>query len=123
MVVGGGAQMASSAVTRFAERLNVGVIASNAGKGVVSDDHELSLGGGIISPAVQAHLGAAEVVLAIGTELGEADSFIYDLPVNGKVIRIDIDPARFSDAFPATVAIQGDAGSACEQIARCAGRS
>ena len=116
MTVGGGAQLASEAVTRLAERLNVGVIASNAGKGVVSDDHELSLGGGIISPAVQAHLGAAEVVFAIGTELGEADSFIYDLPVNGKVIRIDIDPARFSDAFPATIAVQGDARSACEQL-------
>ena len=116
MTVGGGAQLASEAVARLAERLNAGVIASNAGKGVVSDAHELSLGGGIISPAVQAYLGDAEVVLAIGTELGEADSFIYDLPVNGKVVRIDIDPARFSDAFPATVAIQGDARAACEQL-------
>ena len=116
LAVGGGAQRASDAVTRLAEKLNAGVIASNAGKGVVSDEHELSLGGGIISPAVQAHLGTAEVVLAIGTELAEADSFIYDLPVNGKVIRIDIDPARFSDAFPATVAVQGDARAACEQL-------
>lgn len=116
MVVGGGAQNASVEVTRLAEYLNVGVIASNAGKGVVADTNGLSLGGGVISPAVQAYLAQAEVVLAIGTELGEADSFIYDLPVNGKVIRIDIDPARFNDAYPATVAIQGDARSACEQL-------
>jgi 5-guanidino-2-oxopentanoate decarboxylase len=65
---------------------------------------------------VQAYLAQAEVVLAIGTELGEADSFIYDLPVNGKVIRIDIDADRFSDAFPATIAIHGDSLSACEQL-------
>jgi 5-guanidino-2-oxopentanoate decarboxylase len=116
IMVGGGAQHASDAVTALAERLNVAVIASNAGKGIVPDSNPLSLGGGVISPAVQAYLGQADVVLAIGTELAEADSFIYDLPVNGKVIRIDIDPARFSDAFPASIAIQGDARAACEQL-------
>jgi thiamine pyrophosphate-dependent acetolactate synthase large subunit-like protein len=116
MMVGGGAQHASAEVTQLAERLNVGVIASNAGKGIVADTNPLSLGGGVISPAVQAYLAQADVVLAIGTELAEADSFIYDLPVNGKVIRIDIDPARFSDAFPASIAIQGDSRSACEQL-------
>ena len=116
IMVGGGAQHASSEVTQLAERLNIAVIASNAGKGIVADGHPLSLGGGVISPAIQAYLAQAEVVLAIGTELAEADSFIYDLPVNGKVVRIDIDPARFSDAFPATIAIQGDSRSACEQL-------
>jgi len=116
MIVGGGAQQASAEVTALAERLSCGVIASNAGKGVVADSNPLSLGGGIISPAVHDYLAKAEVVLAIGTEIAEADSFIYDLPVNGKVIRIDIDPARFSDAFPVTVAVEGDAGSACAQL-------
>ena len=48
--------------------------------------------------------------------MGEADSFIYDLPVKGKLIRVDIDPARFSDAFPATVAVFGDAKAACEML-------
>ena len=116
IMVGGGAQHASAEVSQLAERLNVGVIASNAGKGVMADSNPLSLGGGVISPAIQAYLAQAEVVLAIGTELAEADSFIYDLPVNGKVIRIDIDPARFNDAFPATIAIQGDSRSACAQL-------
>jgi len=116
MVVGGGAQLASAEATRLAERLNVGVIASNAGKGIVSDANRLSLGGGIISPAVQQYLAEADLVLAIGTELAEADSFVYDLKINGKLIRIDIDPARFRDAFPADLAVLGDARAACEQL-------
>jgi 5-guanidino-2-oxopentanoate decarboxylase len=116
MIVGGGAQQASAEVTALAERLRVGVIASNAGKGIVADSNPLSLGGAIISPAAHEYLARAEVVLAIGTELAEADSFIYDLPVNGKVIRIDIDPARFSDAFPAHIAILGDARAACARL-------
>ena len=116
ILVGGGSQHASKEVTTLAELLNTGVIASNAGKGIVADSHPLSLGGGIISPAVQQYLGTADVILAIGTEMGEADSFIYDLPVNGKVIRVDIDPARFHDAFPATIAVQGDARAACKMM-------
>jgi 5-guanidino-2-oxopentanoate decarboxylase len=116
IMVGGGAQDAGNTVAELANILAAGVIASNAGKGVVPDSSPLSLGGGIISPSVQAYLGSADVVLAIGTEMAEADSFIYDLPVNGKVIRVDIDPARFNDVFPATVAVQGDAGAACRQL-------
>jgi 5-guanidino-2-oxopentanoate decarboxylase len=116
MVVGGGAQLASAGVTALAERLNAGVIASNAGKGIVSDRNPLSLGGGIISPAIQQYLARADVVLAIGTELAEADSFIYDLKINGKLIRVDIDPARFRDAFPADIAVLGDARVACQQL-------
>ncbi|MDH3764103.1 MAG: 5-guanidino-2-oxopentanoate decarboxylase [Gammaproteobacteria bacterium] len=116
IVVGGGAQLASAGVTALAERLNAGVIASNAGKGVVSDRNPLSLGGGIISPAIQRYLAGADLVLAIGTELAEADSFIYDLKINGKIIRVDIDPARFRDAFPAEVEILGDARVACQQL-------
>ncbi len=116
IVVGGGAQHASEQITALAQLLSSAVIASNAGKGIVSDANPLSLGGGIINPAVQRYLGTADVVLAIGTELAEADSFIYDLPIRGKVIRIDIDSDRFNDAFPATVAVLGDAKNACQML-------
>ncbi len=116
LMVGGGAQGASGSITELAELLNVAVISSNAGKGVVSDRNPLSLTGGVISPAVQDHLAKADVIVAIGTEIAEADSFIYDLPVNGKIIRVDIDPARFNDRYPATVGVQGDAGPAVEML-------
>ena len=118
MLVGGGAQHASKEVTALAEILEVGVVASNAGKGIVADSNPLSLGGGVISPAVQRYISNADVVLAIGTEIAEADSFIYDMPINGQVIRIDIDPARFHDAFPATVSILGDSRAACQKMVK-----
>lgn len=116
IMVGGGAQDVGTGITELAEYLNSAVISSNAGKGIIPDRNPLSLTGGVISPAVQAYLAQADVVLAIGTELGEADSFIYDLPVRGKVIRVDIDPARFNDCFPATVGIQGDASAAVTML-------
>ena len=116
MIVGGGAQGASTGITKLANLLSTAVISSNAGKGVVSDLNPLSLTGGVISPAVQRYLGQADVVLAIGTELAEADSFIYDLPINGQVIRMDIDSSRFNDCFPAAVGVQGDARAGVELL-------
>ena len=116
VMVGGGAQEAGDSVTKLVELMNAGVISSNAGKGVVPDTNPLSMTGGVICPAVQKYLGTADVILAIGTELAEADSFIYDLPINGKIIRIDIDPARFNDRFPATVGLLGDAGPAVDML-------
>lgn len=116
LLVGGGAQDAGDSVEKLADKLAIAVVASNAGKGIVPDSNPLSLSGGIISPAVQAYIADADVVLAIGTEIGEADSFIYDMPVNGKVIRVDIDPDRFNDQFPATIAVLGDAGAAANMM-------
>ena len=116
LIVGGGAQQAGSTVTKLAEYLNAGVISSNAGKGIVSDSNPLSMTGGVICPAIQKYMASADVVLAIGTELAEADSFIYDLPLNGELVRIDIDPARFNDIFPASVGLLGDAGPAVNML-------
>ena len=116
VVVGGGAVRAGSVVTELAEWLDSTVIASNAGKGVVPDTHPLSLGGGLIRREVRDHLGQADVILALGTELSATDSFVEYLPINGTLIRADIDPSKFNDAYPAAVAIQGDAGASAGAI-------
>jgi len=116
IVVGGGAVDAGLCVTELAERLDATVIASNAGKGVVSDTHPLSLGGGMIREPVRDHLATADVILAIGTELSATDSFVPRLPINGKLIRVDIDTAKFNDCYPADIAVLGDAGAAVRAI-------
>lgn len=116
IVVGGGAVGAGFCVTALAEWLDAIVIASNAGKGVVPDTHPLSLGGGLIRREVRDHLSQTDVILALGTELSATDSFVETLPINGKLIRVDIDPSKFNDAYPADIAIQGDAGAAAAGI-------
>jgi 5-guanidino-2-oxopentanoate decarboxylase len=110
LLVGGGAQDAGGCVRELAERLDAAVIASNAGKGVVPDSHPLSLGGGLITSAVRDYMETADVILSIGCEISETDSFEDYLTINAKLIRIDIDPAKFNDIYPADIGIQGDAG-------------
>lgn len=116
LLVGGGACEAGNNVTQLAELLSAGVISSNAGKGVVSDSNPLSLSGSLISPAVQEYLSKADVILSIGCEIAESDSFIERLPINAKLIKIDLDPARFNDLYPTTVAVLGNAKEAVDGI-------
>ena len=114
--IGGGAVGANGTLTDLAELLNAGVLTSNAGKGIVPDSHPLSLGAAIWRPDVQNYLAEADVVLAIGTELSEADSFVERMTINGKLIRVDIDPRKINDLYPADVGIVADAGSTAEAL-------
>ena len=58
------------------------------------------------------------MILSIGCEISETDSFEDYLTINGELIRIDIDPSKFNDLYPATVAVQGDAGPSVEALLR-----
>ena len=118
ILVGGGAQDAGDCVRRLCERLDAALISSNAGKGVVPESHPLSLGGGLITKAVRDFLETADVILSIGSEISETDSFEDYLSINGELIRIDVDPSKFNDLYPASVAVQGDAGPSVEALLR-----
>lgn len=114
ILAGGGARGAD--VTGLAECLGAPVLTSNAGKGVVPESHPLSLGGGISRKAGQDMIASADVIIAIGTELSETDSWLDRLPINGRLVRIDIDPAKMSDAYRADAAVVGDAAAAVEAL-------
>ena len=116
--VGGGAWMASDAITEIAEKLGAAVIGSTAGKGIIDDSHPLSLSAGTVREEARQYLQKADVVLAIGTELSEVDSFGGTLEINGKIIRIDIDSRKMHDLYPAEIAIVGGAKASAEAIAR-----
>lgn len=116
--VGGGASGASESIRLIAERLGAAVIASIAGKGIMDDSHPLSLSAGVVRKEVQSYLKTADVILAVGTELSEVDSFEKTLEIDGKIIRIDLDPRKMTDLYPAEVAIIGSARSSCEAIVR-----
>ncbi len=118
IMVGGGAKEAAGTLTEIAETLNASVVSSAAGKGIVPESHPLSLGGGIWRQPVLDHIGEADVILAIGTELSETDSFIekHEFAADSKLIRIDIDPSKINDLYPAEVGIVSDAAPAAESL-------
>ncbi|WP_406648491.1 5-guanidino-2-oxopentanoate decarboxylase [Aliisedimentitalea scapharcae] len=117
IMVGGGATEASGGLAKAVERCGAVVISSTAGKGILPDDHPLHLSGSTVRPEVRDYLATADVILAVGTELAETDSFVERLELNGDLIRLDIDPHKINDFYPATLGIIGDAGPSMDDLA------
>ena len=112
IMVGGGATAAAGDLTAIAAATGAIVLASTAGKGIVPDDHPLSLSASTARPETHRFLPESDVILAVGTELSETDSFVERLELQGDIIRVDIDPSKIADAYPARIGIVADAAPA-----------
>lgn len=115
--IGGGAVGARDSLIAIAERIGAPVLSSNAGKGIVPYSHTLSIGASLLQPASQQELAEADVVLLVGTEVAQGDTFVPKLNINGQIIRIDIDPGELTSVYAAAIPIQSDAQAALEALA------
>jgi 5-guanidino-2-oxopentanoate decarboxylase len=121
VVAGGGAAGAAAALGALAERLGAPVITTANGKGTIPDGHPLALGARLNFPAARAWLEGCDVVLAVGTELGESDLWGPPLALSGKLVRVDIDPLQAHSNNAAAVAVIGDAEPAVEALLEALG--
>lgn len=121
ILVGGGAVGTRRPLTEIAERLGAPVLCTNAGKGILPSSHPLSLGCSVLQEASQQELAAADVVLLVGSELGQGDHFVQKLDIAGALIRIDIDPTELTSMYAAAVPIQSDARAAMLALAAALG--
>src|SRR5258708_7648365 len=112
ILVGGGAVGTRKALTAIAEHLGAPVLSTNAGKGILPESHPLSLGCSIVQQASQQALADADVVLLVGSEVGQGDHFLPRLDISGDIVRIDIDPTELTSMYSAAVPIQADARAA-----------
>src|SRR6202042_2891959 len=116
ILVGGGAVGTRAALTAIAERIGAPVLSTNAGKGILPESHPLSLGCSIVQQASQQALSDADVVLLVGSEVGQGDHFLPKLDIPGDIIRIDIDPTELTSMYSAAVPIQADARAAMSAL-------
>jgi 5-guanidino-2-oxopentanoate decarboxylase len=117
IVAGGGAIGARGALGNLAARLNAVVLPTIAGKGIVPQSHALCAAATLANGATKKFLCAADVVLAVGTELSETDFWLAEaIRFGGEVIRIDIDADRLADRHGGDVTILADAGAAVRAL-------
>lgn len=116
MVLCGAGCKGSESIVTLIEKIQSPVFTSNSGKGILSEDHPLSLGCSISRAPILEKISNADVLFAVGTELSDADNFTTGLPINGKLIRVDMDPSKLNDRYQATVAINGDVEETCREI-------
>lgn len=119
ILAGGGAVDAGSDLQRLAEHLQAPVALTINAKGIIAPDHPLLIGSSQSTAATRALVREADVVLALGTELGETDyDTVFDggFAIPGELIRIDIDPQQLARNYRAAIAIVADAGHAASAL-------
>jgi len=117
IIAGGGARRAGAELHRLTDMLDCPLVTTAAGKGVLPESHPGNFGTSLPYAPVQRLIADADVVLAVGTELGETDLyFTTKLPLGGLLIRIDVDPVKLSDHYSADVRVWSDARSALHSI-------
>lgn len=119
IALGGGAASASSLAVTLAETIDAPVTTTHNAKGIVPSEHPLCTGGSPTQEPIQHLYAEADLVLAIGTELGETDYdffFKESTRMSEGLIRIDIDPRQFSRNEKPSLSILGDAGLSIQAL-------
>src|SRR4029453_9979001 len=127
LYAGGGvlSARASEELVALAEALELPIAHTLMGKGLVREDHPLLLGmtGFWGTPIANEKCRTADVILAVGTRLAEANSsswdprFTFDIPPT-RLIHIDADVAEIGRNFPTELGVVADARLALAALAR-----
>jgi acetolactate synthase-1/2/3 large subunit len=103
---------AYDALRMVAERLGIPVVTSSAGKGSIAETHELALGsvGRYSRNYANAALREADVILAIGTQLGGLVTDSYRLiGPDTQLVHVNVDPDVIGLNFPTRLGLVADA--------------
>ncbi len=112
ILAGGGVRRAEGALQKLAEALDAPVILTANARGAMHG-HRLVVPASPSLTAVRALIAGADLVLAVGTEIGPTDYDVYakgGVPDLSGMIRIDICAEQLA-RHPARVALRGDAGA------------
>ena len=110
---------AYESLRKVAERLEVPVATSSGGKGAIVDTHELALGtvGRYSRKYANAAVRDADVILAIGTQLGGLVTDSYRLISPGAhLIHVTLDPEVIGLNFPARHGLVADARAFLDSV-------
>ena len=117
--VGGGVSDAG-ALTRLAEALDAPVVMTTNARGLLPAGHPLALATSPTLGSVRDAIREADVVLALGTEIGRTDYDMNDqsaVDFNGTLIRVDIDANQMMLNASPDLAIVADADSVARALA------
>jgi acetolactate synthase-1/2/3 large subunit len=114
IVAGGGARISGAAdeVTALAEKCNIPIATSVDGKGMIPENHPLSVGvvGSYSAWCANKAVYEADLVIYIGSSVGDQTAHNWKVPAQGtRIIQIDIDPSELGRNYPNTLGIHGDA--------------
>lgn len=118
IVAGGGVRRAGAEaeLLTVAEALRAPVVCAPGGKGAFPWEHPLSLQSWVEDRLVTEVLEDADVLLVVGSSLGEVTSNYFSLAPRGRLIQIDAEPRVLESNRPA-LGVRADARLALTQLA------
>ncbi|WP_461163666.1 thiamine pyrophosphate-binding protein [Arthrobacter sp. R4-81] len=117
IIAGGGTRRgrAEKTLLALAEKLRAPVICTPGGNGAFPWNHELSLQSWIEDRFVTDVLEDADVLIVIGSSLGEVTSNYFTFEPRGRIIQIDAEPRVLESNRPG-LGIRADAGQALSAL-------
>ena len=117
IVAGGGARRgrAEKQLLSIAEKLSAPVVCTPGGNGAFPWNHELSLQSWMEDRYVTEVLEDADVLVVVGSSLGEVSSNYFTMEPRGRIIQIDAEPRVLESNRPA-LGIRADAGQALSAL-------
>jgi acetolactate synthase-1/2/3 large subunit len=108
--LGNGAKAAAPQAMALLD-LGFGAVTSWNGRGIVPEDHPMTLGGlhGNGAPAVQEFYRSVDAMLVVGSRLRGHETQDFTLALPETRILVDVDPAADGRTYPSTAFLCGDA--------------
>jgi acetolactate synthase-1/2/3 large subunit len=116
VLAGGGSLPAGDDVRRLVELLDAPVVTTLNGKAAVPESHPLSLGADIRTPAAQKACSGADVLLVLGSKVGEAELWGGVVEPTGTVVRVDVLGSQMDVNLTADVRLVGDSAAVVPQL-------
>lgn len=116
--LGRGARGAGDAARTLLD-MGLGMVTSIAGRGVVSEDHPMSLGplNGSGLPMVEAFYETVDLMVIAGGRVRGHETVDFSVPLPKRLVRIDIDPRADGRTYPNIGFVLGDASEVLTRIA------
>ncbi len=108
-ILGGGTR--SNLWRQILTQLGAACFTTFAGRGMAGLDYALDFGAALTRPGSADIIASADLVIAVGAELGEVDLWRDRLGNTANLVRVDIDPKVLSDHHRAAVKLQADGES------------
>lgn len=116
IVVGGGAVPAAADVVRLAEAVDAPVLTSLNAKGVLPETHPLAVGAELRLAGARKLVAEADVLLVVGSKVGEAETWFEPLTPPGTVIRVDLEERQLHANLRCDIGLLGDARAVVPQL-------
>ncbi len=113
---GGGAVRARAEVAELLDRLQTGLLTSNAGRGVVDEADERVVGNYAATPQGQELLDQADLLISVGTHFRSNETHTYKMRIPTIHVQIDVDPAAPGRSYACDVGLVGDAAVVLRQL-------